>query len=108
MLNSGRHAYCVFMCHLSVEKALKALFSEKLAKNPPKTHSLVYLVQSAQLEVTIEIRDFLEGLDEISVPVRYPDELKKMLKEYNKVRTKIIFVKSKEVLKWLKEKLGKQ
>ncbi len=60
------------------------------------------------MKVTAEIRDFLEGLDEISVPVRYPDELKKLLKEYNKARTKIIFIKSKEVLKWLKKKLRKQ
>lgn len=29
MYNSGRNIYCIFMCHLSLEKALKGLFIKK-------------------------------------------------------------------------------
>ena len=36
--------YCVFMCHLAVEKALKGLYFERLRRVPPKSHSLVFLL----------------------------------------------------------------
>lgn len=107
MLKAGRNIYCVFMCHLCLEKALKALYVKELDKNPPKVHSLVYFAQSLKLDLPRELKEFIESLDEVSVPVRYPEELKKVLKDYDKIRTKRILVKSKELLKWLKAKLKK-
>ncbi|MDL1979715.1 MAG: HEPN domain-containing protein [Deltaproteobacteria bacterium] len=32
------------MCHLSIEKSLKGLYSKKLHEVPPKTHNLIYLL----------------------------------------------------------------
>ena len=43
MLSGGRYFYAVFMCHLSIEKALKGLFHDRLSVIPPKTHNLIYL-----------------------------------------------------------------
>lgn len=37
MFMSGRYFYAVFMCHLSIEKALKGLFHKLLDEVPPKT-----------------------------------------------------------------------
>lgn len=75
MLESGRNIYCVFMCHLCIEKAFKAFYVKQLDKNPPKVHSLVYLAQSLTLDLEKEHKEFIENLDEVSVPVRYPEEL---------------------------------
>lgn len=75
MLDSRRYIYCVFMCHLSIEKALKALYAKKLGKNPSKTHNLVYLAQNIHLDLPEQIKEFLEMLDDVSVPTRYPEEL---------------------------------
>ncbi|MBU4304329.1 MAG: HEPN domain-containing protein [Candidatus Omnitrophica bacterium] len=108
MLDSERYIYCVFMSHLSIEKALKALYVKKSSKNPSKTHSLVYLAQSIHLELPERIKEFLEMLDEVSVPTRYPEELEKLLKEYTENRTKTLLDKSKEALEWLKKELEKQ
>jgi hypothetical protein len=47
------------------------------------------------------------NLNRISIPTRYPDDLKKMQKDYNKKRTGDILDKSKEILKWLKGQLKK-
>jgi len=33
MFKAGRYIYAVFMCHLSVEKALKALYVQTLEKS---------------------------------------------------------------------------
>lgn len=108
LLEKGRYIYCVFMCHLSLEKALKSLYVKGLNKNPPKVHSLVYLAQSTSLKPPQQFRIFLESLDEISIPTRYPEELEKLLKEYDKARSLGIFKKSKEVLKWLKKELERR
>ena len=43
MFKTRRYIYVLFMCHLSVEKLLKALFEAALGKVPPKTHNLIYL-----------------------------------------------------------------
>ncbi|MGV8118248.1 MAG: HEPN domain-containing protein [Candidatus Xenobiia bacterium LiM19] len=32
------------MCHLSVEKALKALFLERTKNDPPKSHNLLHFL----------------------------------------------------------------
>jgi len=36
MFSSGRYFYSVFMCHLSIEKSLKGLYSKELLKFRPK------------------------------------------------------------------------
>jgi len=105
MLDSGRYIYCVFMCHLSIEKSLKALYAKKLGKNPSKTHSLVYLAQSLHLDLPEKIKEFLEILDSVSVPTRYPEELEKLIKEYTENKAKNILDESREASKWLKQKL---
>jgi HEPN domain-containing protein len=108
MLDTERYIYCVFMCHLSIEKALKALYTKKLGKNPSKTHSLVYLAQSMHLGLPEKTKEFLETLDAVSVPTRYPEELEELIEEYSKDRTKNILDKSKKALRWLKQQLNKQ
>ena len=47
MLKTGRFVYVIFMCHLAIEKALKAIVCEQTNKVPPKTHDLIYLIRSA-------------------------------------------------------------
>ena len=41
MLKTGRYVYVIFMCHLAIEKNLKAIVSTEIGKIPPKTHDLI-------------------------------------------------------------------
>ena len=68
MFRSGRMVYCIFMCHLSLEKALKGLL-----------------------------------LNKISVPTRYPDDLRKLSQSYSEERTLAILNQTKEVQEWIKK-----
>ena len=74
---------------------------------PPKVHSLVYLTQAQKLNLQEDIKESLESLDRVSVPTRYPSELKKLMIEFNEQRTKKIFQDTKKVLKCLKKELKK-
>lgn len=105
MFAGKKYFYAVFMSHLAVEKALKGLYAKKLKKVPPKTHNLLYFVESIKLVgLSEEMYDFVFTLNRVSVPTRYPDDLDKLLKEYDKEKARETIEKSKELLKWLKEK----
>jgi len=47
MFKTERYIYTVFMCHLCIEKILKAKIEEITNKTPPKTHDLEYLISQA-------------------------------------------------------------
>ena len=76
MLNTGRYIYTIFMCHLAVEKILKAKVGEITVKIPPKTHNLRYLVKLSGLEPSEEIFIFLSELSDVSIPTRYPEDFR--------------------------------
>jgi HEPN domain-containing protein len=105
MLKTKRYIYTVFMCHLSIEKALKGLYAKKFKTNPPKIHSLNYFCEKIKLELNPEQQDFVDKLNSLSVPTRYPYELEKLLKDYKKDATTNVFNKTKRLLICLKKLL---
>ena len=78
MYKGGRYIYAVFMCHLSVEKALKRLYFEKLRKIPPKSHNLVYLLNEIGIKPPENPGMFIVKLGEASIPTRYPENLARL------------------------------
>lgn len=104
MFKTGRYIYTVFMCHLSVEKALKALYTKYLNENPPKTHDLNFLCDKINLELPEVLFDFIDKLNDLSVPTRYPDELETLLNHYQMKKTDEIIRESQELINWLKMK----
>ena len=102
---SGLNVFAVFLCHLAVEKSLKAIFFKRHKNQPPKIHSLIYLLERCELQPPDDIYNFLYMLSGASIPTRYPDELSKLYEIYDKRKTKEIIRKSKEVLKWASENL---
>jgi hypothetical protein len=50
MFENKRYIHAVFMCHLSIEKALKGLFIKRYNNEaPPKTHNLIFLCEKIGL-----------------------------------------------------------
>ncbi len=103
MLKSGRNVYCIFMCHLSLEKVLKGLLIKKTGEYPTKTHSLIYFVEKLDLQLSDDYYEFLFILNKISVPTRYPDDLGKLITSYTRERTESILTKTKEIQSWIKQ-----
>ncbi|MBL7068199.1 MAG: HEPN domain-containing protein [Candidatus Marinimicrobia bacterium] len=103
LLDKGRNFYAVFMCHLSVEKALKGLFWKMLDEIPPKTHDLIYLVKKIGIQPEEKLTQFLIELNGAHAATRYPEEFKQLHKEFPKSVVLEIMEKSREVIKWIKE-----
>lgn len=103
MFKSGRYVYCIFMCHLSLEKALKGLLVKHTGEYPPKSHSLIYFVEKLGLQISNSTYEFVFTLNKISVPTRYPEDLRKLFKEYTKKRTEDVLNSTREAQSWIKQ-----
>jgi len=47
--------------------------------------------------------EFVFTLNKISVPTRYPEDLRKLLEAYTKKRTEVILNLTKETQSWIKQ-----
>ena len=100
-----RYFYAVFMAHLSIEKALKGLYQQRVGEMPPRTHNLVYLSETLELNPPHPLYDFMATLNQVSVPTRYPEELEVLLRQYTDERVGRILAQAESLLAWIKEQL---
>ena len=64
--NKNLH-FCLFICHLVIEKLLKALIVKETSKHPLKTHNLLRLAEIAKVELKEEDIQFLEELNQFQL-----------------------------------------
>jgi HEPN domain-containing protein len=106
MYKAGRYLYIVFMCHLAIEKMLKAILAQKYPKDvPPKIHNLINLAQRTEITLPEKLKDFFQRIDNVSVAARYPEDLRTLSKEFNQDTAKRILTDTKRMIKWLKQHL---
>jgi HEPN domain-containing protein len=80
MLATGQYLYVVFMCHLALEKMLKAHVTEVTQSIPAKSHDLIYLIKKSGLGLPQAYLEFIGKINNASIPTRYPDDLECMLR----------------------------
>ncbi len=102
MKRGGRYIYVIFMCHLAVEKFLKAIVAKKTGKIPPKTHDLFYLIKLIGLKIPLAYQKIFSHLNQASIPTRYPEDITKISRQYNKSVAEEYLKETKRLLRWLK------
>ncbi|GBE01246.1 HEPN domain protein [bacterium BMS3Abin08] len=103
MFETGRYVYVIFMCHMAIEKALKAIVSELTDRVSPKTHNLIYLIKVAKLNIPQDLFDFIAKINNASVITRYPEDFKKLLESYPEKITESYLKNTEKVLQWLRQ-----
>ena len=103
MLQTGRNVYCIFMCHLSLEKALKGVYSKRLNEHPPKLHNLLYFVNKLDLVMPEQDSLFLVKINNLSITTRYPEDLRKMITVFSTEQVSKILEQTKSVQQWIKQ-----
>ena len=101
---SGQHLDAVFHFQQAIELMLKALIQQQGTK-PSKTHDLLELAACLTKPIPAEQVRILDELHDISVPLRYPDDLDEALESYTYDEVKRIAHDTEELLQWLKQKL---
>jgi HEPN domain-containing protein len=100
--NNKHYLWTLFLCHLTLEKALKGLYVKHLAETPPKIHDLVKLAKVTELDISdLDLR-FLNEMNRFNIEARYP-EYKKNIKQIATLEfTQEKLIKTKEIIEWLK------
>ena len=106
-LDGGRFLYVGFMCHLTIEKALKAVITQVTESVPPKIHNLPILAEKALLDdkFSEEQRDLIRELNPLNIEARYPEHKDKILKTLSKEYCVKIIERTEALLCWLKKQL---
>lgn len=96
------YSWCLFFCHLTLERALKGLFVKKLNKPPLPIHNLVRLAKQAKLEIPpVRAIDF-EEISSFNIEARYDDFKLSFYKNATRVYTEKWLKKCQEYFLWLK------
>jgi HEPN domain-containing protein len=107
MYQGGRYLYVVFLCHLAVEKALKGLYFERRREIPPKSHSLLYLLNALGIVPPEKPGKFFAKLSEASIPTRYPEDLAKVQQAYTVGVVKDILTATRETIAWIRTQFSR-
>jgi len=102
LFKNKRYIYVVFMCHLALEKTLKAVLSEMIDELPPYTHNLNKLIEMSNISLPEAYKTFINRINLQSVPTRYPEDFKRLSKEFNKIIAEDYLKETKRIIRWLK------
>ncbi|AZO94882.1 HEPN domain-containing protein [Iocasia frigidifontis] len=107
MLKSKRYLYVGFMCHQTIEKMLKAIYSYKIQEMPPRIHNLARLVKLTKLdnEISEELLNIIHELNPLNIATRYPDQELEVLKNLDYKYSSELLGKTRRLFKWLETKL---
>ncbi|MCL2699905.1 MAG: HEPN domain-containing protein [Defluviitaleaceae bacterium] len=109
LLDGKKFLYCGFMCHLAVEKILKAVIARGCADDdiPPKWHNLTKLAVHAGIfeMMSEEQQDFLEELNPLHIEARYPEYKSELASAMSKESCMELIAETEELLCWIKKRL---
>ena len=107
MLATGRYLYVGFMCHQTIEKILKARWSNRLEELPLKIHSLSRLAERTGLdkELPEERMGFIDRLEPLNIEARYPSYKERLMKSLTKEYCKWLLAQTKDLQQWIKDRL---
>ena len=106
MLDAGRLFFVIFMCHLTVEKLLKAVIVERQDVDPPRIHNLVALATRSGITILSEHRPLVNELDNMSVVTRYPDGRRAIAATLTQERASDIYDRTVGFAQWLRRELS--
>jgi HEPN domain-containing protein len=75
LLKARRYIYVIFMCHLAVEKTLKAVIAETSTTPPPRTHNLYRLLELGRLNLPEAHEAIVAQLNTMNTATRYPEDV---------------------------------
>ncbi len=102
-LNTKRYNWCLFIGHLVLEKALKALYVQVNNNSvPPKTHNLLKLAELSNINLSTEMSKLFAEINRFQIEARYVEYKAELYKIADEKFTVYYFEKIRESYLWLK------
>ena len=104
MLKSKIFLWVGFICHIIVEKALKAVYASISNETPPKTHDLSKLaaLSSISQDLSEEHKKLLNKLTPLQIEARYPEQKENIKAMLTEEICDTFLKDTEEFLKWIK------
>ncbi|MEO5333133.1 MAG: HEPN domain-containing protein [Magnetococcus sp. YQC-5] len=103
LINREEHRHGLFLLHLAMEKLLKALVCRVTKEFPPRTHNLLTLRESAELELSLDWLELLGRINALCLLGRYPDD---PMETIPKPVARQYITEAEKVRQWLLQKLS--
>lgn len=103
LFRSKDYSYCLFFCHLALEKLIKSVLVAKTDKAAPFTHNLARLAERAEIPLNKTTEENLVEISDFNVAGRYDDEKFAFYKKCTKPYTEKYFNITKDLILWLKK-----
>jgi HEPN domain-containing protein len=108
LYNSGRYAYSLFFCHLTLEKLLKSYIVLHEDKTPPFDHNLVRLAEMAEFILDKETIFTLTDITTFNIKGRYDDYKNEFYHKATKDYAEEYIHKTQNLIIWFKENFPKK
>jgi HEPN domain-containing protein len=105
MLEKKKYLQSGFYCHQSVEKVLKGYYLRIKQSEPPYTHNLIKLSRESGIDELFnsDQKNLINILMPLNIEARYPDEKMAILKTLDYNKSKDIYNKTAELIKWIQK-----
>lgn len=103
LLDMGNMRHGLFFHHLTIEKALKAVYTKRLGQVPPKLHNLAKLAKMAGIALDDAKLETLLVVNTFNIEGRYPAGDSSTLADRREARK--IRKETEEPYQWLKDQL---
>jgi HEPN domain-containing protein len=106
LINSGKLLYAGLMCHLAVEKALKARI-ESIGETPLRIHNLIRLAEIGGILdlMTDQEIELLALLNPLQIEARYPAHKQQIVSHLTMEQCGNIIARSGEMIQWIEKQL---
>ena len=100
LVKMHHYQWALFLCHLAIEKVLKANYIRVMDQYPPPIHKLLKLAQDSQLVLTDTQINDLREMTSFHIEARYDIIKDKLYKKATKDFTLKYFDSTKKLLKY--------
>lgn len=109
LFSSKYYPQCLFFCHLTLEKLLKAIIIKRTKDYPPYIHDLRRLAEAGKVKLNSEQKQILDKISTFNIAGRYTNEKFEFYKEYNKKGYAEEYLKiTRKLFLWLKKEFPKK
>ena len=109
LLAGNKYLQAGFFCHLTAEKALKAVIAHETNETPPKIHNLITLAKHGKIFPALSNNQLLllNDLMPLQIEARYPEYKKNIAETLSNELCKRLLEETEAFLCWIKQELGK-
>lgn len=95
------------MCHQTIEKIFKSYYTSLKSETAPFSHSLSYRAKKGDFyeEFSDVQKNFIDQIEPLYIEARYPSHKERLLQSLTHEKCIEIIEQTKELQKWIKEKL---